>query len=301
MFQCSLLIGNTFAYFQFRDTDDIDEDTRTTFVAVLLGFGLAGTVTFFFLLPTPWINSIAKEEADSPIQALTRSFRLFATPEMLQLLFYFFYMGMQLTFYSGVYGPSLGFTESFPDPKSLTGLHGILIGVGEICGGLTFGIFGHVTNKIGRYPVVVLGTVLQFVAFVGIFLNIPNDAPLGTTQDTGYLDPPIVGIAISCSVLLGIGDACYNTQTMSLLGGIYPDQAGPAFAIFKFVQSVSAAAGFGYAGYIPLYYHIGLLWLLGTVGTFFFVKIDIQTRKKESRWKVMEETAASAKMENESP
>ncbi len=53
-----------------------------------------------------------------------------------------------------------------------------------------------------------------------------------------------------CSLLLGFGDACYNTQTMSLLGGIYPDEAGPAFAIFKFVQSVAACVGFGYAGVV---------------------------------------------------
>ena len=28
MFQCSLIIGNTFAYFQFTDLDDIDPQTR---------------------------------------------------------------------------------------------------------------------------------------------------------------------------------------------------------------------------------------------------------------------------------
>ncbi len=32
---------------------------------------------------------------------LNTSTRLFTTPEMLQLVFFFFYMGMQLTFWSG--------------------------------------------------------------------------------------------------------------------------------------------------------------------------------------------------------
>jgi len=54
---------------------------------------------------------------------------------------------LQLTFWSGVYGPCLGFTERFDDPKGMTGLHGILVGVGEITGGLVFGIFGKVTNR----------------------------------------------------------------------------------------------------------------------------------------------------------
>ena len=89
------------------------------------------------------------------------------------------------------------------------------------------------------------------------------------------------GLAIFSSLLLGFGDACYNTQTISLLGGVYPNEAGPAFAIFKFVQCVAAAAGFLYAGYIPLYWHCGMLWAVGLIGTLLFIKIDIQTKKKE--------------------
>ena len=37
MLQCSLLIGNTFVYFQFQDLDDIDKDTRLT-VSLLFDF-----------------------------------------------------------------------------------------------------------------------------------------------------------------------------------------------------------------------------------------------------------------------
>ncbi len=39
---------------------------------------------------------------------------------------------------------------------------------------------------------------------------------------------------------------------------------------------------------VPLYWHIGMLWALGTVGTILFVKIDLETRKKESRWAKIE-------------
>ncbi len=187
-----------------------------------------------------------------------------------------------MTFWSGVYGTCLGFTLNFEDPKSMPGLHGILIGAGEIVSGLIFGIFGKVTNRIGRFPVVTLGTILQFIAFVLIILNIPNDAYKGGTYDAALgFDPPSEALALVCSFMLGFGDACYNTQTMSLLGGVYPERAGQAFAIFKFVQCIAAAAGFMYTSYIPLYIHVGLLLGLGTIGTLLFAKIDIQTRKKE--------------------
>ena len=202
---------------------------------------------------------------------------------MLQLVCYFLYMGIQLSFWSGVYGPSLANTLDFDDPKALTGLHGILIGVGEIVAGLVFGVFGHVTNKYGRYPVVVLGSVLQLTSIILIVLNIPKDAVFGETTELPILGSSSEAIALACSVMLGFGDACYNTQTMSLLAGVYPDRAGPAFAIFKFVQCVAAAAGFFYSGEIDLFIQGGISGGLMVVGTIFFVKIDIQTRRKAAK------------------
>lgn len=60
-----------------------------------------------------------------------------ATPRMLMLVVTFCYTGLMLTFWSGVYGTSIGRTKSFgDDAKSLVGLHGIVIGAGEIVGGM---------------------------------------------------------------------------------------------------------------------------------------------------------------------
>ena len=54
----------------------------------------------------------------------------------------FAYTGVMLAFWSGVYGTSLGRTKNWSigseDAKSLVGLHGIVIGAGEIVGGMTF-------------------------------------------------------------------------------------------------------------------------------------------------------------------
>ena len=59
-----------------------------------------------------------------------------ATPRMLMLAVTFCYTGLMLTFWSGVYGTSIGRTKKFgEDAKSLVGLHGIVIGAGEIIGG----------------------------------------------------------------------------------------------------------------------------------------------------------------------
>ena len=81
-------------------------------------------------------------------------------------------------------------------------------------------------------------------------------------------------IALLCSFLLGFGDACYNTQIYSILGSIYEDNSGPAFALFKFVQSLSAAACFFYSSVFKLYWHLAILVVFATIGTFTFWMVE---------------------------
>ena len=54
----------------------------------------------------------------------------------------------------------------------------IVVGLGEIIGGLAFGIFGTYLNRfIGRSPRVVLGFVCHIAAFVIALINLPFDSP----------------------------------------------------------------------------------------------------------------------------
>lgn len=45
-----------------------------------------------------------------------------------------------------------------------------------------------------------------------------------------------VGVALLCSFLLGLGDSCFNTQLLSIIGFMFRDNSAPAFAAFKFIQ-----------------------------------------------------------------
>merc|ERR1712122_455982 len=151
-----------------------------------------------------------------------------------------FYTGVSLTFWSGVYGASVANTNAFGSwAKSLNGMHGIFVGLGEIIGGLGFGIFGHVLVKRGRDPVIVLGYVCNLVAFYLAFINLPASAPLGPTDEAAFISSNQY-VAIVTSFLLGFADACYNTQIMSMLGTLYSNDSAPAFALLKFVQSTPA-------------------------------------------------------------
>jgi hypothetical protein len=95
---------------------------------------------------------------------------------------------------------------------------------------------GARTAKFGRNPIVILGFLIHVLAYILIFLNLPNDAPFDNTENISVFDPPIAEVAIFCSFLLGFGDACYNTQIYSMLGGVFAKSTVAAFSIFKFTQ-----------------------------------------------------------------
>uniref|UniRef100_A0A669EBQ7 UNC93-like protein MFSD11 n=1 Tax=Oreochromis niloticus TaxID=8128 RepID=A0A669EBQ7_ORENI len=172
-------------------------------------------------------------------------------------------------FYSGVYGTCIGATAQFAEAaKGLIGISGIVVGIGENSGGL-FGLLCK-NSRFRRTSVVFLGMVAHFVAFYLIFLNIPDDAPV-VFETTSLKN---VSIALLCSFLLGLGDSCFNTQLYSILGHVYAEESTPAFAIFKFIQSVCAAAAFFYSGYIMLMWQLLLMVILGFTGTLCFFVVE---------------------------
>lgn len=90
-----------------------------------------------------------------------------------------------------MYSPSIGFTTKIGESaKQLVGLSGIFIGIGEVFGGVSFGLLGaRTSNKLGRDPIVILGFIIHIVAFFLIFLNLPNVANFGETNDIGEYFP----------------------------------------------------------------------------------------------------------------
>lgn len=298
MFQMSMFCGNLFVFFQFQGKDKIDQATRTLVFSVLIGVGILG---FFFLTalrPLRENNVVNNSEVDvddelaSPetngVKAVFKnSIDLFFTKEMLLLSLAFFYTGLELSFFSGVYSPSIGFTLAIGESsKQLVGLSGIFIGVGEVSGGVLFGLLGtRTSSKIGREPIVILGFIIHVLSFFLIFLNLPNAANFGDTNDIAYLNPPLSSLAILCSFLLGFGDSCFNTQIYALLGGVFKkiNKATEAFSIFKFTQSVAAALSFAYSSHLGLRVQMAILVVTGAIGTIAFYTVELNERRKQMK------------------
>ncbi|XP_047427945.1 UNC93-like protein MFSD11 isoform X1 [Mugil cephalus] len=327
LLQCSMLFGNLYIYFEWNGKTEIsDSSRRMTFLALLVA-SVLGTLTFLVLRKIHHEEEMLSEEegqsllstrvmyknrADTAMQDTKSEFKtmmqLLKTKTILLLSPCMAYSGLELSFYSGVYGTCIGATTQFGEAaKGLIGISGIVVGVGEIVGEFTFpvseyawrslsphgslsfvtvrapsrpggGFFGLLckNNRFRRTSVVFLGMVVHFIAFYLIFLNIPNDAPVvfeTTTQKSPYLTPS-VSIAMLCSFLLGLGDSCFNTQLYSILGRVYAEQSTPAFAIFKFIQSVCAAVAFFYSGYLLLMWQLLLMIILGFAGTLCFFVVE---------------------------
>ncbi|XP_057652490.1 UNC93-like protein MFSD11 [Diorhabda carinulata] len=287
LLQLSMFVGNTFVFFAFKGKDEIDKSTRTLVISTLSAVGIAGLVVLF-LLPKAWKEEEDDEEDDvdkinneGPLKAFTGAVKLFFTSRMCLLSLSFLYTGLELGFFSGIYSSCLGFTKKFENRKELVGISGILMGAGEVIGGGIFGIFGRQTVKWGRDPVVAMGFVLHAIAFGIIFLNLPNDSPFTDTDENAIINSNAY-LAILCSFLLGLGDSIYNTQILSLLGTVYSENSAPAFAIFKFSQSIGAVITFISAKSLLLHYQLAILLTMAVVGTLSFIKVEWNTKKQKT-------------------
>lgn len=301
IFQSSQFAGNLFVFFVFKG-DTIDATQRRIVFSVLTGLALVGTLVLLFLRRTPQKLSLGEAEGVSsadkelrlpepmpqkPLMAAWYAFmaalKLFFTPQMLILSLTFIYTGLELTFYSGVYSNSVGFTKAIgKNRKSLVGMSGIFIGVGEVVGGAVFGILASkMSRRCSGSPVVFIGLLVHVFAFISIFLNLPNKAPFGDTDQEAYIaSSPI--LAMAGSLALGFGDACYNTQIYSLLGILFVKESAPAFALFKFCQSVAAAISFGYSTSAGLHIQLLVLLIAILLGTAAFCYVERIAKKTKN-------------------
>lgn len=295
LLQCSMLFGNLYIYLDWNGRTEIPDSSRKNIFLSLLVVSILGTLSFLVLRKGHHEEEMLSEEegqsllsapmmykhrANTAMQDAKLEFKtilqLVKTKTILLLSPCMAYSGLELSFYSGVYGTCIGATAQFGEAaKGLIGISGIVVGIGEIVGGGLFGLLFK-NNRFRRTSVVFLGMVVHFVAIYLIFLSIPDDAPVvfnTTTQSKPYLTPS-VSIALLCSFLLGLGDSCFNTQLYSILGCVYAEQSTPAFAIFKFIQSVFAAVAFFYSGYLLLKWQLLLMVILGFTGTLCFFVVE---------------------------
>ncbi|XP_015765862.1 PREDICTED: UNC93-like protein MFSD11 [Acropora digitifera] len=312
LLQSSLLFGNMYVYYQFKtETNQIENTTRRTVYTVfttICGLGIC----LLFLLQKPrntvdmikilvylgyclsgyskryWEQSFTgnqlnfllihrpssrNSERRSALESLKTAGKLLLTKDMLLLSLCFAYTGIELTFFSGVYGTCVGNTSHFHQAKRQIGLVGMLIGCGEISGGLLFGIFGKRSTKFGREPIVLLGMISHWICFLLIFFNLPDKSPLNAVQDNVLVvfhHPRMQFYNLSIMFCL---------QIYSILGSLYEADSAPAFALFKFFQSLTAAIAFFYSLVLYLKWQLLIMVISSLFGTVGFFLVEWKARR----------------------
>jgi len=310
MFESSLVVGNTFIYIVFNGEKYIDDETRKISFGVLTVVSLLGSLTILGLRNVPQIledenedkkpeteeNQIeeaaeesrfgesveemskwkkAKKEASG---ALSHSWKLMKTKDIIFQSFMWGYNGLEITFWSGVFPTCIGQTRQLENRFGVVGLAGILVGVGEILGAGVTMLTGN-KEKPPRGPLVCIGMVCHAVAFYLCYLTLPEDSPTNTvgTDALAWIFPTEETILI-ISFLLGFGDGIFQNQICSLIGLLYPkeEDAASSFAIFQFVQCLFAAAAFFYSSYIGLSVQLGILAVMLCMGVCGYLTTEIK-------------------------
>lgn len=290
LLQGSLLFGNLIVYFLFADEKHITAESRTPLFIILTAVSITGVLLMLFFCQRPTAEAHTDAIAEQPglLQAFINSWRLVATKEMALLIVCFAYTGLELSFWSAVFITSVGHISEFPSAKRLTGLSGMFVGAGEILAGLLFGILGNFAKqrRPGRDSVLLIGYIAHMVTFYLIFITFPADSPLQESEMKPYYTPRQFVVYI-CSFLLGFGDSCYNTQIYPIIAALFATNSAPAFAFFKFIQSLASAATFVYSMHLLIHWQLFIMVVFATVGTVMFFEAE--------RLAIVQEKTAAAK------
>jgi len=312
IFQGSLVFGNLFVYFQLSEKGTIpgviEENVRFKIYFVLSTVCAIGCVLLLFLGKTTSRTITADPtiaNQTDPLKAFKKCLKLFKTKKMLLLSVACFFSGLELSFYSGIYPSAIGRSTGLdPNPKKYIGIYGCLVGSGSILGGLLFGLSGKRFVQNNRSRVFLLGFMVHIIAYFFIFLNHPSNSTIPqnksntTISSVSLLDnngisskdimnetyTSEVWLVMLSGFLLGFGDACFNTQIISLIGCVYTDDSNytsSAFALYKFTQSIAASISFFYstAG-LPLFAHLIILVVFSVFGSISFVLVELFVRRE---------------------
>lgn len=284
LFQFSTFYGNGFLYFIFRGKSHIDHDTRTLILTVLIGISfIAIFLSLFLPNPRSGDGTIKKTDLGGPLTAFKKAVSIGIRPDMLILSAMFLYTGLQISFVSGVYGACVGFTHQMKNSTELIPLVGFCNGVGQFITHIPLAIFGKKISVYNtrRCGVIIVGMVSHLIGFFFIFINIPNNAVFGPTDDKAIIEASPT-IAVSCALLLGLSDGITMPMIISLLGIRYPNEGVQAITVYIFCMSFATSVGFLYSLYIGLYVQLVILSVFTILGGISYCYISMKINDNEA-------------------
>ncbi|XP_075214172.1 UNC93-like protein MFSD11 [Lycorma delicatula] len=295
LFSSAQFYGNIFTYSQLEGKQFLDRQTRRKIVYVLSGIAGTSILSFMFLRP---IKKEIPLPRDKPVEALKKTWSVFTSRTMVFLSIAFCYTGLQQAFATGVYSSTIGFTMQFgKHSKELVALSGIFMGIGEIVGGVFQIMVGASLSRLkyGRSIIFVLGVISELISYSLTYINLPNSAVFGNTDDKAIIENSAM-IAMIGSFLLGLSDSFFNTQNYSIIAATFPTKSAQACALYKFIKCVSVSVGFYSTSHLGLHTQLMILAPAAITGASAYCTID--RKVTNIKWNIYNIQKASKKIEN---
>lgn len=274
--------GQRYDYFFLRalflSLFQILDNTTRSLIYTTFALIACGSIFFFFGIQSSnmsdSVSSYPELEAVGPFAAMKSSVKLIKTKHILLLSLSFSYCGFVLTLLSGVLETAIGFTMRFHiKAKEMIGLTGVFISIGEVFGAILMGISSWRLSRVGRSFVLFGAFSSHLVAYLLIFLTLPNESTIRENNESAII-PPSKILCVFSAFLLGLGDAIYNTQIICVLSILYNDNSANAYALYKFFQSFFASISYIYTAHVGLYYQLLILTVFSIAGTICFHFLD---------------------------
>ena len=189
-------------------------------------------------------------------RSLTSCLKLLTTGSMMKLSLTFLYSGLGVSYWAGVLPSCISFMQHLgPQRKSMMGLASVMVSVGSLVGGLLLILFKDLVNKKGRNIVIIFGLISHITGYILSYLYLSHLAPFGDTNQTPLLTPSLA-IVLIIGLTMGLGEAAFNTQIISLISSHFTNNTSEAYALYKLVQSVGISVGFAVSTRVGLYWQL---------------------------------------------
>ena len=242
----------------------------------------------------------AKTESITPlrtvISSVKNSLNMLKSQNMLLACLTFGYSGFHFCFQAMIMATCIAETKSFgTDTDKLMGMNGLVTGLGQVSAGILL----STTTVLKNHHVMMVAMVGTCTAVVMIFFNFGNNCSDGfnyfgqLSPDVSqpnldrHVYPSIMGresvywLSLIPGFLLGFSYSALNTQIYAFMKGYYPDTPVPAFAIFKFIQSVSVACVFYWFSKLDLGVQCASMIVLVVVSCSSFYKLLMKMESSE--------------------
>ncbi|CAO1386891.1 unnamed protein product [Diamesa hyperborea] len=212
-------------------------------------------------------GSISAQEL-SGVELLSATFKQLRKPNQQLLIPLTIFIGMEQAFIGA------DFTQAYV--SCALGIH--QIGYVMICFGVVNAIcsiiFGSIMKYIGRFSIIVFGTVIHMAIFSYLLFWRP--------------DPNQPMIFFLISGLWGVGDAVWQTQINGLYGTLFRRNKEAAFSNYRLWESLGFVIAYAYSTALctahKLYSVMGVLGL----GAFCYIIVEIRQLQKERKQKAIE-------------